>query len=324
MSSRHRASARLFVLLAACAVAISALAAEPRVHFIVPAGAGGGLDTTARAAGRTLAAAGIVEHPSFENLSGGSGGRAIAHLIETAPRQHRTLMVSSTPLLIRSLQGIFAFGFRDLTPIASLIGDYGVFAVRADSGIADWQSVVDQLRRDPRSLIIAGGSARGSLDHLVAAMAVKSAGIDARRLRYLPYDAGAKALAGLLSGEAQLLSTGLGESLDMHRAGGIRILAVTSDVRQANLPGVPTLRELGYDVVFANWRGVFAAPGLDAAHHAALSRIIAAMVRHPLWQKELQRNAWVPVYHADADFETFLTAQEAMLRSLMTELGFLR
>ena len=69
-----------------------------KLHFLIPGGAGGGWDMTARGTGDVLVKSDIVENVSFQNLSGGGGGKAIAHLIETAERQPDTLMVNSTPV----------------------------------------------------------------------------------------------------------------------------------------------------------------------------------------------------------------------------------
>ncbi len=90
-----------------------------RIHFLIPGGAGGGWDGTARGTGEALTKSGLVGQASYENMSGGGGGKAIAHIIETAERQHGTMMVNSTPIVLRSLRGRFPQSFRDLTPIAA-------------------------------------------------------------------------------------------------------------------------------------------------------------------------------------------------------------
>ena len=69
---------------------------------------------TARGTGDVLLKSNLIEQASYQNLSGGGGGKAIAHLIETANRQTDTLMVNSTPIVIRSLSGIFPQSFRDV------------------------------------------------------------------------------------------------------------------------------------------------------------------------------------------------------------------
>ena len=182
------------------------------IHFLIPGGAGGGWDGTARGTGEALTNAGLVGSASFENMSGGGGGKAIGYLIENADSNHGTLMVNSTPIVIRSLSKVFPQSFRDLTPIAATIGDFGAFVVKADSKYQNFSDVVADYKMDPRSVIIAGGSARGSMDHLVAAMAFKAAGANPNKVKYLAFDGGGKAMASLLSGEAGLLSTGFSEA----------------------------------------------------------------------------------------------------------------
>jgi putative tricarboxylic transport membrane protein len=90
------------------------------VHFLIPAGPGGGWDGTARGIGEAMIKSGLVSDVSFENLSGGGGGRAIAKLIETAPRQKNTLLINSTPMVVRSLQKIFPQSCGDIFTKASV------------------------------------------------------------------------------------------------------------------------------------------------------------------------------------------------------------
>ena len=80
-----------------------------KIHFLIPGGAGGGWDATARGVGEALSKSDLVKRVSYQNMSGGGGGRAIAHLVKAAKRHQGTLMVNSTPLIIRSLQKIFTY-----------------------------------------------------------------------------------------------------------------------------------------------------------------------------------------------------------------------
>ena len=93
------------------------------IHFLIPGGAGGGWDGTARGTGEALTRAGIVGTATYENMSGGGGGKAIGWLIENAKSNHGTLMVNSTPIVIRSLTKVSPQNFRDLTLVAGTIGD---------------------------------------------------------------------------------------------------------------------------------------------------------------------------------------------------------
>lgn len=293
------------------------------VHFLIPGGAGGGWDGTARGTGEALTNAGLVNRASYENMSGGGGGKAIGYLIENAASSDGTLMVNSTPIIIRSLTGRFPQSFRDLTPIAGTIGDYAALVVKADSDTRSFGDLVEMYKSNPADLAIAGGSVPGGMDHLVAAMAFKAAGADPTKVKYLPFDAGGEAMAALLSGEADALSTGLGEAIELAKAGEIRILVTTAAERIPEAPDAPTLVEQGYDATFVNWRGFFAAPGLDAAKRDAYVKVLGDMYDTPAWETVRARNGWVNIYNPGDDFVQFLEKQEAEIAGLMKELGFL-
>lgn len=290
------------------------------IHFLIPGGAGGGWDGTARQTGDVLVKLGLIENASYENMSGGGGGKAIGHLIETAERQHGTLMVNSTPIVVRSLTKVFPYSFRDLTPIAATIADYGALVVRPDSPLKSFDDALAAFKADPRSVKVAGGSVRGDLDHLQAALSFKSAGANPKDVVYVPYDAGGKALAGLLSGETQMLSTGLGEVIGAHKQGQVRILAITAEERVPGLD-VPTMKELGHDMTFANWRGFFGAPGLSDAEAKAYADLLGKMYGTSTWKEVRDRNGWNDNYKPGAQFVKFLEDQEVAIGNLMSELG---
>ena len=247
------------------------------IHFLIPGGAGGGWDGTARGTGEALTNAGLVGSASFENMSGGGGGKAIGYLIENAESNHGTLMVNSTPIVIRSLTGVFPHNFRDLTLVAGTIGDYAALVVGKDSPLNSMGDLMGAYRADPSGTAIGGGSVPGGMDHLVAAMVMQAAGEDPTAVKYIPYDAGGDAMAALLSGEINALSTGFSEAVALAQAGEVKILGVTSDARVPAYDGAPTMKEQGIDTSFVNWRGFFAAPGLPsdtlAAYQDALTKI---------------------------------------------------
>ncbi|WIY25839.1 Bug family tripartite tricarboxylate transporter substrate binding protein [Parasedimentitalea psychrophila] len=292
------------------------------LHFLIPGGAGGGWDGTARGTGEALTGAGIVGTASYENMSGGGGGKAIGFLIENADSQHGTLMVNSTPIVIRSLTGVFPYNFRDLTMVAGTIGDYAAIVVGKDSAINSMGDLLAAYQADPRATAIGGGSVPGGMDHLVAAMVMKAAGEDPTAVKYIPYDAGGMAMAALLSGEIAALSTGFSEAVDLANAGEVKIIGVTADQRVSAYADAATMMEQGIDVEFVNWRGFFAAPGLSDDKLAAYQATLAKMYETPEWEAVRARNGWVNIHNNGDDFVSFLENQEKIIGDLMTELGF--
>jgi putative tricarboxylic transport membrane protein len=293
------------------------------VHFIIPGGAGGGWDGTARGTGEALTGAGIVGSASYENMSGGGGGVAIGYMIENADSNHGTLMVNSTPIVIRSLTGVFPHNFRDLTLVSGTIGDYAAMVVPAGSDVSNMEEFLAIYDADPAGTPIGGGSVPGGMDHLVAAMVMEASGRDALGVNYIPYDAGGTAMAALLSGEIKALSTGFSEAVDLANQGEVKIIGVTSDARVDAAPDAMTMMEQGIDTSFVNWRGFFAAPGLPADKLTAYQDAIAAMYATPEWEAVRARNGWVNIHNSGDDFRVFLEDQEIVIGDLMKKLGFL-
>jgi len=293
------------------------------IHFLIPGGAGGGWDGTARGTGEALTGAGLVGTASYENMSGGGGGKAIGFLIENADSNQGTLMVNSTPIIIRSLTGVFPQNFRDLTLIAGTIGDYAAIVVGKDSPVNSMADLLAAYDADPSATAVGGGSVPGGMDHLVAAMVMEAAGKDALGVKYIPYDAGGKAMAALLSGEIAALSTGFSEAVDLANAGEVKIIGVTAPERVSAYPDAPTMMEQGIETEFVNWRGFFGAPGMPAEQVAAYQDAITKMYDTPEWEAVRARNGWVNIHNSGDAFNTFLENQEQAIGDLMKKLGFL-
>ena len=298
--------------------------AMDKIHFVIGGGAGGGWDGTARGTGEALTKSGMLKSASFENMSGGGGGKALAFMINTQPKN--TVLVQSTPLVLRSItrhkgyvSGSGVLSYKDVTPIAGVIGDYGAIAVAKNSPYMNFKDVVDAYKKDPKSIKMAGGSVRGSMDHLIGALAFQAAGANPNDVAYIPYDAGGKALAGLLSGETQIISTGLGELMGARDQ--VRIIGITAPSRVADAPDAPTLKEQGYDVQFVNWRGFFGPPNMSNKDKQALSTMLGKVMKTPEWEAVRKRNAWVNIYNSDKDFVKFLEKQTVEMTALMKKLG---
>ena len=297
-----------------------------KLHFVIGGGAGGGWDGTARGTGEALTKAGMLKSASFENMSGGGGGKALAYMINNKPAN--TVLVQSTPLVLRSITrhegyvtggGSGVLSYKDVVPIAGVIGDYGAIAVAKNSPFKNFKDVVDAYKKNPKSVKMAGGSVRGSMDHLIGALAFQEAGANPNDVIYVPYDAGGKALAGLLSGETQIISTGLGELMGARDQ--VRIIGITAPDRVSDAPDAPTLKEQGYDVQFVNWRGFFGPPGMSNADKKAIAKMLGDVQKTPEWEAVRARNAWVNIYNPDKKFVKFLKQQTKEMTDLMKKLG---
>ena len=178
---------------------------------------------------------------------------------------------------------------------------------------------MDAYKKNPKSVKMAGGSVIGSLDPLIGALAFQEAGANPNDVVYVPYDAGGKALAGLLSGETQILSTGLGEVMGARDQ--VRIIGITAPERVGDAPEVPTLKEQGYDVQFVNWRGFFAPKSMSSADVKKIEKMLGDVQKTPEWEAVRKRNAWVNIYNPGRKFDSFLKGQTKEMTKLMKKLG---
>ena len=323
LSKFKKLVAILFASVLALSIPSTSFAID-KLHFIIGGGAGGGWDGTARGTGEALTKAGMLKSASFENMSGGGGGKALAFMINTKPAD--TILVQSTPLVLRSItrhkgyvKGEGVLSYKDVVPIAGVIGDYGAIAVAKDSPFKTFSDVVAAYKKDPKSVKMAGGSVRGSMDHLIGALAFQEAGADPNNVIYVPYDAGGKALAGLLSGETQILSTGLGEVMGARDQ--VNIIGITAPERVGDAPDVPTLKEQGFDVQFVNWRGFFGPPGMSSSMKNEIAKMLGDIQKTPEWEAVRKRNAWVNIYNPGDKFVSFLEQQTVEMTALMKKLG---
>jgi putative tricarboxylic transport membrane protein len=96
----------------------------------------------------------------------------------------------------------------------------------------------------------------------------------------------------------------------------MRPIGVTS---QKRLPGIaiPTMKEMGYDVVLGNWRGVYGAPGITPQQRAALVEVVVKATKTKAWQEALEKNGWTPAFAAGKEFEDFVEYEFSSLRAIM-------
>ncbi|MGO4787550.1 Bug family tripartite tricarboxylate transporter substrate binding protein [Paenibacillus sp. 2KB_20] len=317
----------LAMSLTACNSTGSSAGEYPKKPFIVtaPSGAGGGWDKTARSLTKVLTETKLIEQTmTVENKPGGGGTVFLAEYVAKDNKDPYKLFVSSPPILINNLkkEGNSPFGYKDVTPLAQMTKDFGAIAVPANSKFTDLQSLVDAIKADPTSVTLAGGSAPGSMDHLISVLPAFKSGVDPRTVKYLSYDGGGEAIAALLGNNADAIGTDISSLGSYLKAGKIKILAVTSSERLGgDFADVPTLKELGLDAEFTIWRGVFGPKELSEEELAFWDKTLKGLSENEVWQKELVANDWASEYRNAADFKAFLEEQEQDVQELLTALG---
>jgi putative tricarboxylic transport membrane protein len=208
-----------------------------------------------------------------------------------------------------------------VTPIARLTTEYGVFVLPENSPFKTMKDVVEQMKKDPGS-VKWGGDSRGSTEHVAAAMIAREVGVDAAKINYVPFRGGGEAVAAILGGNVTVGGSGYSEFSEYIAAGKMKAIGVTSGTRLKGID-VPTLKEQGINVEIGNWRGVYGAPGITPAQRKALTDMVLAALKTKSWAESLEKNNWTPAVLTGPAFEKFVDDEFASLRATMVKSGML-
>lgn len=294
--------------------------AEPSdLRIMVPNPPGSGYDVTARTAARALGDADIERDVEVFNLPGGGGTVGLRRLMYEEGNADLLMLMGLGVVGSEQTSGA-PVSLADTTPIARLIAEPGITVVRADSPYRDLAELVAAWRADPAAVAVGGGSSLGGPDHLAPMLVADELGIEPSAVDYQRYDGGGDLLAAILSGQVAFGVSGVSEYPDQVRSGQLRVLAVTGEQRA---PGIeaPTLRESGIDVVFTNWRGIVAPPGLTPEQVDDLTSTVSRLHDSPQWRAALERYGWADAYLEGDEFGAFIADESTRLSRTLAALG---
>ena len=291
-----------------------------RFRLMVPNVPGGGYDVTARTAVSIAERAGLLDdRVAVFNLAGDQGMIALTRLLDESGNG-RLAMMMGLGVVGATIATGSEHRVTDGTPIARLLEEPEAVLVPADSPLRDIDDLVRTWAADPGSLDIGGGSAVGGPDHLMTMQLAQAVGIDPRAVRYGTFDGGGALLPALLDGRIDVAMSSVVEYTEQIRSGQLRVLAVSGPERVPWLDA-PTLTASGIDLVFTNWRGVLAPPGISDADRERLTGLFHDLEQTPEWRAALAENSWSAAYLDGEAFAAFLQAQDERVRDALAELG---
>lgn len=315
----------VLAMLAATAFAapVPAMAQEypaKPVTLIVPWGAGGGTDATARIIATLLEKELGVPVP-VENRTGGSG--VVGHsAIARAKADGYTLGIATLEIGGMHYQGLTEIDYKAFTPIGLYNADPAAIFVRTDGPYADLAGLIEAIKSSSDRELKASGSAQGGVNHLAVAGMLNALDIPVARVAWVPSEGAAPGVQDLAAGGVDFVTASLPEGQALMDAGRVKPIAIFGATRSEAMPDLPTFSEAaGVDFVMGSWRGIVAPKDLDAAIVEKLQTAIGKVVQDPQYTSFMTARGYAMQWTPGADFEAFMANSDAQMGTTLKAVG---
>jgi tripartite-type tricarboxylate transporter receptor subunit TctC len=312
-------SAAAAALAAGPAIAQETYPARP-VTFINPFPPGGAVDVVARPLASVLEP--ILKQPAVIETKAGAAGQVGAQFAAAAKPDGYTILMHIVSISgFAEVDKLFGrpvkFTRDDFIPIARFIADPMVLVVNDKQPYKTFKEFVDDAKNRPNQLIFSSSGLYGAL-HLPTALFAKAAGI---QMRHLPTAGGGPALTAILGNNSQVLVSSIAAANAQMKAGKLRPLACFGAQRAPALPEVPTMKELGFDVEFYLWVGMFAPKGTPTPIITTLRDASGKAAADDKFKQAMTNLGQDVAYLDQAEFKAFWDADAKRVEDAVRSIG---
>jgi tripartite-type tricarboxylate transporter receptor subunit TctC len=264
----------------------------------------------------------ILKQPCVIETKAGAAGQVGAQFAATAKPDGYTLLIHIVSISgFAEVDKLFGrqpkFTRADFTPIARLTAGPMVLVVNDQQPYKTLKELVEDAKKNPDKLIFSSSGLYGAL-HLPMALFLKAAGL---KMKHLPTNGGGPALTAILGNNSQVLATSIAAASGQIKAGKLRALACFSDKRAASLPDVPTFKELGYDVEFSLWVGMFAPVKTPAANVNVIREAVRKAANSDQFKTAIANIGDEVAYLDQPDFAKFWDADAKRVEDAVHSIG---
>ena len=294
--------------------------AAPYPHDVVTllthSSPGGGSDLFLRELARHLGPQMGVDFV-IEQVPGGGGARAVSRLAN-APADGSVFYAATPSFVFTSMLSRPANTYEDLDPLVNIFFDQEVIYTRSDGPFETFAQVIDSARssRGRWGAASPGSLERQALERLRVAADVPAA--------IVTHDGGGDLVLNVLNGT---LDIGVGEAQEIRSqldAGNLRLLAVFSDARLPELPQVPTVHELGYDIVVTKFRGLMGPRPLPPEIVAAWEHAVQQVLEDPEYRRSYSQAMLTPAFMGQAEFARFVDGFASETEAFLRDAGVIQ
>ncbi len=286
------------------------------VKMIVPWAAGGDTDAIFR-----VIASSMEKHLGkpvvIVNITGASGTVG-ARETKKSPADGYTILSIHDFIHTTYYTGVSELSYNDFDPVALMTSTPSVLAAYGKAPWKNFKELVEDAKK--RSEQITMGATMGSTSHFFPAMIGQAAGL---KWKYVSYEGTAPRMTALLGGHVLLGETNLTQ-LDKVKAGQLKMFAIATPKRLAEVPDVPTLKELGIDIVYAVNRGIVAPKGTPEAALAKLEEACAKAAKDPAVAEMMKKQGTLVEYLNRKEYAAFFQKTDKINADLAQSLGYKR
>jgi len=292
------------------------------ITLIVPWGAGGGTDATARIIG-SLMEKDLGQPVNVVNRTGGSGVVGHAAIASAQPDGY-TIGLATVEIGMMHWQGLTELTSASYTPIGLVNADPAGVQVRADSPYKTVNELLAAIKANPGKFK-ASGTGQGGIWHLAIAGLLRDQKIDPAALPWVPSNGAAPGLQDMVAGGIEVAPVSLPEARSLIDAGKVKSLAIMNDKPSALYPNVPTLKSaLGSDWTMAAWRGIVAPKGLPAPIRDKLAESVRKVAASKEYNEFMASRGFGVIYASPDDFAKFMVKSNSELGATMKAVGLVK
>ena len=311
-------------LLSAAALALAATLVHAQypqrpVQLIVPWGAGGGTDATARIIA-TLLEKDLKQPFNVVNRTGGSGVVGHDAIARAAPDGY-TIGLITVEITMMHHVGLTQLKYTDYTPIGLVNADPAAINVRSDSPYKSVKDLLAAIKANPGKMK-ASGTGQGGIWHLAIAGLLKQQGIDPNALPWVPSNGAAPGMQDMVAGGVDVVPCSIPEARSMIDAGKARALAIMDANPPTLYPNVPTLKnELGSDWAIAAWRVIAAPKGIPADAQKTLVSALKKVYDSKDYKDFMASRGFGVIWADPQETAKFMAASDANLGGALKAVG---
>jgi len=293
---------------------------EKPIEFVIMAGQGGGADRLARFIQAIIQKEHFSTQPFIPvNKGGGSGAEALRYLKEKSGDNH-ILMATLNSYYTTPLQNDIGVDIKEFTPVARLALDTFLLWVNEDSTIKSLPDYIKSVK-DAKGNFKMGGTGRNQEDELITKM---MEGEFKFELTYIPFSGGGDVAKNLVGGHVDSTVNNPSEASGFYRAKKVRALATFTEQRLPAYKDVPTMRELGHDLVYTMQRSVVGPPGMSKEAEAYYSDVFKKVSESKEWLDYVEKSELDAAYLAGNDLQKFFLKEREEHRKLLISMGAIK